>query len=129
GQVRFGMNKEDVRLILGQPFRMRPGTDEHDLWEYRHLGAVCEFTAGDGGVLNSLVCTSTALLLFGSPPIDLSDAQLRTLGTIGILPELAVTEEQPYLTATIYTCAPLGLSFWVRGGVVQKMTIHRCPCK
>jgi len=129
GVLKFGMTREQVKLILGEPEEKDPfyyeedGNSESESWYYDDLDLALEFDAEEKWRLITIEVNSRDYTFHKLPLIGLSKEELKVLLTNQDVTdwkdEELFIEEAP--TRELISSDLLGINFWFEEGVISEI--------
>ncbi|SNT30798.1 hypothetical protein SAMN05421640_3330 [Ekhidna lutea] len=129
GALKFGMNREEVKSILGEPDHQEithygeDDSDQSDAWEYHPLRLDLSFEEAEDWRLTILSVSSDDYLLKGSSLIGLNQEELmeelELLGVKELEMEDLSSEDHP--EQLLIAAEELGVNFWLHKGILEEI--------
>ncbi len=129
GELEFGMSREQVKALLGEPDEtdfFQESEDDEDAsesWHYDELEISVSFDECDDWKLSTVAVSSAGYTLFGKPVVGLSKSELLDfLVKNGI----ADVEEEDWSEGEsedlkLLTSEKLQVNFWMEDGLVSEV--------
>jgi hypothetical protein len=124
-RVRFGMTREEVRGLLGDPDEVEPwdwpDDSQSEEWKYESPGLSAGFDDDVGWRLASLTLTDAEI---GSVrPMGMRETEaLEALACAGV-PPIVLSDDFSELGSKDYECDEWEMSLWISDGVVTSVTL------
>ncbi|MEQ8903794.1 hypothetical protein [Ekhidna sp.] len=129
GKLKFGMNRDEVKSILGEPDHQEithyseDESDQSDAWEYHPLRLDLSFEEAEDWRLTILSVSSEDYLFKGSSLIGLSQDELmdelEMLGVKDLEIEDMSSEDHP--AQTMIASESFGMNFWLHKDILEEI--------
>ncbi len=129
GEVKFGMNREEVKSILGEPNHQQITSygqnddDRSDAWEFHPLRLDLSFEEAEDWRLMIISVSSEDYLFKGSPLIGLSlDELMEELEILGLKDlEIEDTSSEENPDQKLVSSEELALNFWLYEDILEEI--------
>ncbi|MEQ6165674.1 MULTISPECIES: hypothetical protein [unclassified Ekhidna] len=129
GKLKFGMSREDVKTILGEPNHQEitsyseDESDQSDAWEYHPLRLDLSFEEAEDWKLTILSVSSEDYLFKGSSLVGLNQdelmEELELLGVKDLEIEDMSSEDHP--EQLLISSEALGINFWLHKDILEEI--------
>lgn len=129
GQLKFGMSREEVQAILGEPDHQEvthygeDAEDQSDAWEYHPLRLDLSFEEAEGWRLVILSVSSEDYTLKGSSLIGLDmDELMEELDLLGIKDlEIEDMSSEDHPNQKLISSEELAINFWLHEDILEEI--------
>lgn len=129
GNLKFGMNREQVMALLGKPdaqeitYYGEDESDKSDAWEYHPLRIDLSFEEAEDWRLTIISVSSEDYLFKGSSLIGLDlDELMEELSVLGVNDlEIEDMSSEDHPDQKLIACESLGVNFWLHQNILEEI--------
>ena len=129
GKLKFGMTREEVNALLGQPNHQEVTAygedvdDKSDAWEYHPLRLDLSFEEAEDWKLTIISVSSEDYLLKGSSLIGLSQEELLEELEVLTINDLEIEDlsDEDHPEQILISSEEQGINFWLHQGILEEI--------